>query len=94
MIIVDVPRLGEVEFSQLGDFIAMLALTQVAPNFDVAGHNSILGVFDRPQAVFGLTEWDRAYLRGLYRARLDGVSQNSRLGALEREMQRAAERER
>lgn len=84
MIIVDVPRLGEVSFSQLADFVAMLALAQIDPDLEVADHDTILAVFDRPQDIPGLTDWDRAYLRGLYDARLDGVSQNSRLGALER----------
>ncbi|MES2861451.1 MAG: hypothetical protein V4701_08265 [Pseudomonadota bacterium] len=91
IIIVDTARLGDATFSQLADYVALLAMAQVNPAVDVRGQDSILNLFDNPSSVSGLTAWDMAYLHGLYEAELDAVSQNSRFGAVERGM---AERQR
>lgn len=92
VIIVDTEQLGGVSFDQWADYVAMLALAQVATDVDVRGHDSILALFDETTAVAGLTDWDRAYLDALYRAQLDSQSQNARLGAVERLMERTAAR--
>lgn len=87
VIIIDIAKLGGASFAQVSDYVALLALAQINPNVDVRGHDTILNLFDRSGAVQGLTDWDMAYLHGLYDAELDTVSQVSRLGAVERGME-------
>lgn len=89
IIVLDVKRIGTVRFGALADYVAMVGLAQIDPETDTAGVSSLLNLFsDRavgatpPQT---LTEWDQAYLRGLYEARRDG--NNS--AAQERDMVRS-----
>lgn len=92
VIIVDTSRLGETTFAQLADYVAMLSMAQINPDVDVRGHDSILNLFRDPAGVQGLTDWDMAYLGGLYAARLDSVSTVSRMGAVEAAMERRERR--
>ncbi len=75
IIIMDVSRIGKVRFTSLADYIAMVGLAQVDPDADLAGVSSVLNLFaDRAagiEPVAALTEWDKAYLKGLYAARRD-----------------------
>lgn len=73
IIIVDFNRASGVSFEQLSDFVAMAALAQIDPDADMSGFPSVLNVFEEPTAASGLTDWDRAYLTGLY-----GVEMNRR----------------
>ena len=73
IIIVDFNRASSVSFEQLSDFVAMAALAQIDPDADMSGFPSVLNVFEEPTAASGLTDWDRAYLTGLY-----GVEMNRR----------------
>lgn len=68
IIIVDVDEVGEVSALQLADYIAMVSLAQIDPNADTSSYASILNVFDAPEASESLTDWDLAYLDGLYAA--------------------------
>jgi|CXWL01.1.fsa_nt_gi hypothetical protein len=68
IIVVDGARLGGVTLGALSDYLAMVSLSQVSPDSDTSDFDTILNLFDasagrRPQ---GLTEWDLAYLNGLY----------------------------
>lgn len=67
-IIVDARRMAEIDldFSALADYLAMVTLAQVDPNADIDGLSSILTLFEQSTAPRELTEWDVAYLRGLY----------------------------
>jgi hypothetical protein len=65
-VIVDVDRLGDVSLEQLADYIAFISLAQIDPDADTSGYVSVLNVFDDPDQAAGLTNWDRAYLLGLY----------------------------
>ena len=76
-IIVDVNKIGDISAVQLAEYIAFVALAQVDPEADATGYASILNVFSDPQQTEGLTQWDRAYLRGLY----DAVRTRQNLGA-------------
>lgn len=76
-IIVDVDRIGDVSTRQLADYIAFVTLAQVDPEADASGYASILNVFGDPAQTDGLTQWDQAYLRGLY----DAVRTRQNLGA-------------
>lgn len=66
VVIVDVDELGQVNLTQLADYIAMVTLAQILPNADTSAYASILNLFDAPGSADGLTEWDKAYLTGLY----------------------------
>lgn len=67
-VIVDVDKIGGVSLEQLGDYLAMVVLAQVDPDADTSGYATVLNVFDDPEQTSGLTDWDKAYLEGLYDA--------------------------
>lgn len=77
IIVVDVRRVGVIKFEALADYIAMVGLAQIDPGVDLGGAKSILGLFaDRDRgadAADGFTEWDAAYLLGLYNTNRDVV---------------------
>lgn len=66
IVIVDVNQLGDTGFEQLSDYLAMVALAQIDPEAEIAGHHTVLNVFRQPTIADGLTEWDRSYLEALY----------------------------
>jgi hypothetical protein len=68
VVIVDVDDINQVSITQLADYIAMVSLAQINPEADTSAYASILNVFDDPSIATGLTEWDKAYLGGLYDA--------------------------
>jgi hypothetical protein len=67
-VVIDMDRIGEVSAQQLADYVAFVALAQIDPEADTSGFATILNVFDDPTQSDGLTQWDRAYLQGLYSA--------------------------
>lgn len=68
VVIVDVDEVRNVTALQLADYIAMVSLAQVDPDADTSSYASILNVFEAPGVSDSLTDWDRAYLDGLYAA--------------------------
>lgn len=68
IVILDVDQISGVSLVQLADYIAMITLAQIDPEADTSGYASILNVFDAPEAASTLTDWDTAYLQGLYDA--------------------------
>ncbi|WP_051651191.1 hypothetical protein [Brevundimonas bacteroides] len=88
-IIVDFTRVGEVNYDQLADYIAFVALAQVDPEADTSGFPTVLNVFDDPASAPGLTDWDRAYLRGLYESDERTAGAIGREAEIRREMLRA-----
>jgi hypothetical protein len=66
IVIVDGTKLTGTTWEQLGDYLAVVSLAQINPDADPAAFDSILNLFSNPRAYSGLTDWDRAYLRGLY----------------------------
>lgn len=91
-VIADFSRIGEVDYNQLADYVAFVALAQVDPEADTSGFPTVLNVFDDPASAPGLTDWDRAYLRGLYDSREAVAGATAREGEIRREMLRARER--
>lgn len=73
IIVMDVTRMGRLRMSSLADYIAMVGLAQVDPEAETAGVSSVLNLFaDRAagvEPVTGMTQWDKAYLKGLYGAK-------------------------
>lgn len=68
LVIVDVDDVAGLTVLQLADYIAMVTLAQVDPDAEIDGYASILNVLDNPAAADSLTNWDLAYLEGLYAA--------------------------
>jgi hypothetical protein len=68
IVIVDVSQTSDVNINQLADYIAMVSLAQINPDADTSAYASILNVFAEPDGAAWLTDWDRAYLAGLYDA--------------------------
>jgi hypothetical protein len=73
IVIVDVDQVSGVTALQLADYIAMVSLAQIDPDADTSGYASILNVFESPEVSDSLTEWDLAYLDGLYGAERNRV---------------------
>ncbi len=83
-VIVDVDKIGGVSLEQLSDYLAMVVLAQVDPDADTSGYATVLNVFDNPEQTNGLTDWDKAYLEGLYdanRTRKDQASHRNEIAA-------------
>jgi hypothetical protein len=69
LIMVDGPRASGVNFGQLASYIAMLGLAEIRATADVADAPSILHLFSRAEIArpTGLSAWDEAFLKALYR---------------------------
>ena len=81
VVILDVNQVGRVSGQQLADYVAMVTLAQIDPDADTSRYASILNVFDDPETATGLTDWDQAYLQGLYDA--ERTRKNLRAGRTE-----------
>jgi hypothetical protein len=71
VVLVDARATGKVTVEQLADFISVVSLSQIDLTADLGGIDSILRLFAQPPPDVlpaGLTEWDHAFLNGLYRA--------------------------
>lgn len=68
IVIVDIDQVEGMSTLQLADYIAMVSLAQIDPGADTSPYASILNVIADPQGVDSLTDWDTAYLTGLYGA--------------------------
>lgn len=76
-VIVDVSKTGGVSLPQLADYLAMVSLAQINPDADTTGYATILNLFDDPVQTDGLTNWDKAYLKGLYDTQRTRENRNS-----------------
>ncbi len=81
VVILDVDEVSRVSPQQLADYVAMVTLAQIDPEADTRRYASILNVFDSPDRADGLTDWDKAYLEGLYNA--ERTRRNLRSGRTE-----------
>jgi hypothetical protein len=88
-VIVDVSRTENVSLAQLADYIALVSLAQIDPDADTSGYATILNVFDDPTRTEGLTNWDHAYLNGLYGATRKLSNRNSHLAEVSSAIVRA-----
>ena len=68
IVIVDATMANGVRLDALSDYIAMTALAQLDPNADTSSNNTILNLFRSTSTATptAMTEWDLAYLQGLY----------------------------
>lgn len=88
-IVFDPTRLTHLTADQLADYLAFLSLAQVNPEADTEAYDSILNVVAHPNEVAGLTNWDKAYLQGLYSAqrtqRIAGAARDEIANSIERQ---------
>lgn len=76
VIVIDWPASASADLVQLTDYVALIALAQVDPEARVGGYDTILSLFGADTAPPPhLTDWDLAFLRGLYRA--EGIDARS-----------------
>ena len=76
-VVLDVDKIGGVSLAQLGDYISMISLAQINADADTTGYATVLNLFDDPAQTPGLTNWDKAYLKGLYDAQRTRQNRNS-----------------
>ena len=81
IVLVDVNQTSGVSIQQLADYVAMVTFAQIDPEADTSRYASVLNVFDAPDTADGLTQWDVAYLKGLYDA--ERTRKNVRAGTTE-----------
>jgi hypothetical protein len=80
LIIVDARRVADVPVSAWMDYVAMVSLAQIDPDARSTTAPSILNLFiGASPPVFELTDWDVAYLDGLYRATRDAANSRQQL---------------
>jgi hypothetical protein len=77
VVIMDMDDITGLTSAQLSDYLAMVVLAQIDADADSSSYNTVLNLFDDPAGVEGLTEWDRAYLRGLYEAEQNRINTGS-----------------
>lgn len=91
-VIIDAQRVSGVQLNALADYVAMVTLAQVDANADLSQAHTILNLFAggalNPEAPMSLTDWDRAYLRGLYSADRHAATSAQQRGQIVDSMQR------
>ncbi len=95
VLIVDAGRVRGVTYEALASYLAMAALAQLDPEASPGELDTIMSLFDgegpSPGAPGTLTQWDRAYLRGLYASPNDTRNLHAQRGAIRRSMRTAAD---
>jgi len=84
VVLVDVHAAGKVTLVQLADFISVVSLSQIDLSADLGSVDSILRLFEQPRPEVlpaGLTEWDYAFLKGIYRASYSPKNQQRDIAA-------------
>jgi hypothetical protein len=88
VVIVDTQRIAEFPTSAVLDYIAMVTLVQVDPAAEPNMVPSVLNLFTAPVELtpMGMTDWDLAYLRGLYGASRNAPSSGAQINEIARSM--------
>lgn len=92
IVIVDVDQVSSLSALQLADYIAMVSLAQIDPNADTSSYATILNVFEDPEISESLTNWDKAYLDGLYAAERNHVGERADRSEIAGSIRRSHER--
>lgn len=93
IVIVDIDAVSGLNAAQLGDYLAMVSLTQVDPEAETGAFDTVLNLFADPQGVSGMTAWDEAYLEALYGAQTRRRSAGAQADAVAALMNRTARTE-
>jgi len=90
IIVVDAKRVGTVKFPALADYIAFVSLAQIDPDAAPKTAGSILNLFsdrvDGRATVEELTDWDFAYIAGVYSARRNALGSDAQKRDITRTM--------
>lgn len=95
-IVLDVDQLGGVNLAQLSDYIGLVAMAQIDPDGETAEYDTVLNLFDDPQNVSGLSDWDAVYLQALYDSaweRVNPIGQADAIARLVRRAERQSDRQ-
>ena len=80
IIIVDIDDVSGLPVSKLADYLTMVTLAQIDDDADSARYDTVMNLFDAPDSVDGLTDWDMAYLTGLYSAEQNRINPSAQAG--------------
>ena len=86
IIVVDARQAAGHTLAALSDYLAMVSLAQLAPSIETAAYPSVLNLFSNDGSVTGMTNWDLAFLDGLYRAPRTANSAREQEGAIAERM--------
>ncbi len=77
-VVVDPDRVGQIRFEALADYLAFVSLAQIDPEAEPSSASSVLSLFADKEAgrepPERMTNWDIAYLKGVYDARRDTIN--------------------
>lgn len=80
IIIVDVDDVSGLPVNKLADYLTMVTLAQIDDDADSTRYDTVMNLFAAPDRVDGLTEWDMAYLQGLYSAEQNRINPSAQAG--------------
>jgi hypothetical protein len=84
LVLVDTNKAAGVTMRQLADYIAMVSFSKVDLDADFGQSDSILKLFASDSAIarpVGVTTWDLAFLRGLYRQSFEAAHQRTAISS-------------
>jgi hypothetical protein len=81
IVVIDAQKVAGLNFGQLADYVSLVSLTEVNFDKDVGTAPSILGVFSTGESTppQGLTAWDHALLRAVYKTKQKERTQLSQI---------------
>ncbi|MBI3437792.1 MAG: hypothetical protein HY054_03920 [Proteobacteria bacterium] len=82
IIVVDARQAAGHTLSALADYLAMVSLAQLSPSIETASYPSVLNLFSGDRSINGLTNFDMAYLDGLYHAPRSAYSSRQQEGQI------------
>ncbi|NEX94378.1 hypothetical protein [Caulobacter sp. 17J65-9] len=95
LVVVDAKMAQGVSYDALSSYLAMVSLAQLDPHAQTSGSPTILNLFSERAAgqpgPSGLTDWDQAYLQGLYGARADAPNLRSQRSSITRRLKRGGD---
>jgi len=74
LVVVDARQTDGVEIGALADYVSMIALADIRPDVTQVDQASILNLFAEPGGPKRMTASDRAYLRALYKLKMDRLA--------------------
>lgn len=81
-VVIDMTKTVGVTLPALLDYTAMVVLAQVDPRSDYSDQPTVLNLFNDPEGVTGMTDWDHSYLQALYEAEPDRSSARAQEAAV------------
>ena len=87
-VIIDMTKTGDITLQSLMDYTAMVVLAQVNPRSDYSNQPTIMNLFDNPDDITQMTEWDRLYLQALYDSEVDRPTPSAQVAAVVEHVER------